>query len=287
MVSCLIPLVPVFFIMSGFLRKRHFSKEALFKQVIKYGAVYLAVDYLAVLYVHIKMWLGGGGFNPAEVATFMLKGLFFNYRYVGQLWFIPALLYPMLLNAFLNDRSRKIVIAVSAVLFVLLNILGDARLGSWLGEKFSSFFRVADSVSASGMMLRWRRVLIGLLFTTIGFDIDTWKVKPSWLLVCAVVFWIIESSTCYLGVAVILMSILFFYLVKRIPGQFLRPYHMEISLFSCLMYFLHIFERNIFHTFTDSRPLNFFLIFTLNLAVTVAVSFIVRRKRQAPELERV
>lgn len=277
-------LVPVFFIMSGYLRKRHFSKEGIFRQVIKYGAIYLAVDYCVVLYMHILDWIDCGQFSFLGVAAQMLKGLFCCHSHAIQLWFIPSLLYPMLLNAFLGDRTRKIVIGVAAVLFIATFTIGDDRLRLWFDELAGSYPVVGKLISGQLLVKRWRHLVTGLLYTTIGFDIDTWKVKPAWLLVAAVLFMVIESMTCYLGVTVILLSILFFYLVKRLPGQFLYPYHLEISLFSCLMYFLHIIQKDLFGLMTDSIPLIFFLIFGFNLAVTWAVSSFIRRKRQEAKL---
>ena len=273
-------LVPVFFMMSGFLRKNHFSKKLVFKQVIKYWVIYLAIDYFTVLYTHYMLWRATGEFDFARVAGYLLKGLVCNYGHSIQLWFIPALIYPMLLNAFLNDKTRKIVIAVAAVLLVFSSSMGDERLSNWLNEMLSSFPAINGDITGQGLATRSRRALTGLLFTTVGFDIDTWKVKPEWLILAAVAFGIIEFSTCYLGVAAILLSILCFYLVKWLPGQFLCPYHMEISLFSCLMFFMHIFEKDLFHHITDSLPLNFFLILVFNLVITFAVSSLIRSKRQ-------
>lgn len=273
-------IVPTFFIMSGYLRKRHFSKERIFKQVIKYGAIYLAVDYCIVLYMHVLEWVDSGQFSITGVAAQMLKGLVCCHSHALQLWFIPALLYPMILNAFLGDRARKIVIDIAAALFIATSTIGDDRLLHWFNELAGSYPAVGKLISGPLLVRRWRHLVTGLLYTTIGFDIDTWKVKPAWLFLAAVPFIVIESLTCYLGVAVILLSILFFYLVKRLPGQFLYPYHLEISLFSCLMYFLHIIEKDLFGLMTDSIPLLFFLIFGFNLAVTWAVSSFIRRKRQ-------
>ena len=277
-------LVPVFFIMSGFLRKRHFSKEALFKQVLTYGAVYLAVDYFTVLYSNVLEWLNCGEFSLKVVAVNLLKGFVCHYPYAPQLWFIPALLYPMMLNAFLNDRTRKIVIAGAAALYVSTIIVGDACMNDWLEELIRSFPLLEKATSRPELFMIWRYFLIGLLFTTIGFDIDTWKIKPAWLLFAAVPFVVIELSTSYLGVSFILLSILFFYLVRRLPGQFLYPFHREISLFSCLMYFLHIIEMDLFSIITDSIPLNFFLITAFNMALTLAVTSYIRGKRQEAKL---
>ena len=130
-------LIPVFFIMSGYLRERSFSRQAVYSQVLKYGAIYLAVNSLAVIYTHINALAHFGEFSWTGLIVNLFKGFVCRSDDAYQLWFIPALLYPMLLNAFLDKKGRRIVIVISATLIIAREIIGNDVLEEEIGNVLS------------------------------------------------------------------------------------------------------------------------------------------------------
>ena len=64
-------VVPAFFITSGALCARGFSKERVFRQVVRYGSIYLAISLCLILYVQFK----SGHFQLSAVLAGLLKCL--------------------------------------------------------------------------------------------------------------------------------------------------------------------------------------------------------------------
>ena len=277
-------LIPVFFIMSGYLCGRSFSKERVKKQVIKYGSIYLAIEVGLVLYAHIADLIKYGSFSFTGFAVNSLKCLVSRCDLSPQLWFIPALLYPMILNAYLNKRSRKIVIAAAAALLLACEIAGEGGVTA-LFEKFIRNVPLTGRVfTANELSLTTSRYAVGLLFTTIGFDIVSWKIKPLYLIAAVIPTALFEIFVRYIGISSIILSVLFFYAVKKLPGKFIYPFHTQISIFAGLNFFLHMIEKLIiFNLITKSVPLNLLIIFAVNTLLTAAATFIIKRRRKKSE----
>jgi len=276
--------VLTFFIMSGYLASAGFSRERVFKQVIKYGSIYLAISFLLVLYGRIMVCVvDGGQFKVHRLILNFLKCFVHRNQLSGQLWFILALLYPMLLNAFLDGKARRIVIAIGAVFFILNESAGFAITGVCT-RLTASFPLITKVFTASELAYVWSRLWTGLLFTTIGFDIGSWRIKPVYLLLAAVPFAALDLWVHYTGITAILLSIAFFYWLKGLPGRFLYPYHFEISMFAGLMYFLHMIEKLMLDYFVPENAL-VKILYTIgfNLAITIVVSYLSRRKKAAPK----
>lgn len=265
-------LIPVFFIMSGYLRKRSFSRKAVYSQVLKYGTIYLAINSLAVIYSHINAFVHFGEFSWTGLIVNILKGFVCRCEDAYQLWFIPALLYPMLLNAFLDKKGRRIVIVISAAFIIATEIIGNDVLEGEI-ERILSFLPLIGKIFYAHELLgMWRHLLIGTLYTTIGFDIDSWRLKPLPLILSAIPVAFLEFHTGHIVISPFLLSLTLFLVVKKLPGHFMYPYHAEISLFSGMMYFLHIFEYIFIKRFiTNSIPLTVLLIIVFNLVVTIVV----------------
>lgn len=274
-------LIPVFFIMSGFLSSRGFSKERVFRKVLKYGAIYLAIQFFLVFYTHTAEVFRCGQFSTSRLGIDLLKSFIFRHQYARQLWFIPALLYPTLLNAYLNSRKRRILIAVTTILLILTELVGTNRFlqfyealratAPWLGSMFEAWELYHIHSHA----------LIGLLFTTIGFDIDTWRVKPGYLLAAAIPMAVFELSVQYLGVASILLSTALFCLIKSLPGRFMFPYHTEISVFAGTMYFLHLFVIILLQKSAVMDPTtNIVIVISFSILITLSVSPLIQKMKR-------
>lgn len=274
-------LIPVFFIMSGYLRERSFSRKAVYSQVLKYGTIYLAVNSLAVIYVHINAFVHFGEFSWTGLIVNMFKGFVCRCEDAYQLWFIPALLYPMLLNAFLDKKGRRIVIVISAALIIATEMIGNEALNGEIDNFLASLPLIGKIFYAYELLGMWRHLLIGTLYTTIGFDIDSWRLKPLPLILSAIPVAFLEFHTGHIVISPFLLSLTLFLVVKKLPGHFMYPYHAEISLFSGMMYFLHIFEYIFIKRFiTNSIPLTVLLIIVFNLVVTVVVFHFINKGKE-------
>ena len=277
--------VLTFFIMSGYLASAGFSKERVFKQVIKYGSIYLAISFLLVLYGRIMVCVvDGGQFKVHRLIINFLKCFVYRHPLSRQLWFIPALLYPMILNAFLNGKTRRIVIAIGAAVVILNESVGIDGITGPFTRLTASFPLVTKVFTASELAYAWRRFWTGLLFTTIGFDIGTWRIKPVYLLLAAVPFAALDLWVHYTGVTAILLSIVFFYWLKGLPGRFLYPYHFEISVFAASLFFLHMIVKLMLdHLFSGNTLVKILCTIGFSLFITIVVSFLSRRKKAAPK----
>lgn len=273
-------LVPAFFIMSGFLCARSFSKERVFRQVIRYGAIYLAIQFFLVFWVHASTYMKSGTLSGLGVD--LLKALVHRHEYARQLWFIPALLYPMLLNAFLDSSlKRRIVIGVAAVFFLFTQTVGWEPIVQFFETRAASDPSTARFFTPVDLYLLLLFYSMGLLFTTIGFDISTWKIRPVHLLVAAVPVVLLEVFVRYIGLTPILLSILCFEGIKRLPGAWMYPYHFEISVFSGAMYFLHFFGIILIQKYiTLNVFVGVLLVTAANILITLAASYFVRRRKE-------
>ncbi len=90
-----------------------------------------------------------------------------------------------------------------------------------------------------------------------------------------------EFFVCPLNITSVLLSVALFFWVRQLPGQFLYPYHRQISIFSVLVYFLHMFELWLFRFITDSTVVSFLLVIILNLVLTAVVVNVRRMTREA------
>lgn len=272
-------VVPVFFIISGYLCGREFSVKRVLRQAYKYGVVYLIIEIGMEIIYFTKIFFKTGEIHfPGFIANVLRCFVMDNNEmgWTGQLWFLLVLTYSLILNAFFPPKSRRAVIAAVLSLRVALALFE--------GEAVTAFFELLlKTVPLVGRVIHveetnWILVnfLTGLLFTTIGFDIKTWRVRPISFFLIALPFSVFGVLTHHPGIVAAFLSIAHFYWIKQLPGRFLRPYHAQISLFSVLMYFLHMLEKQIFGIFTDNALLSFVLVIILNLLLTALITGIKR-----------
>ncbi len=269
-------VVPIFFIMSGYLSGRHFSRRRILKQVIKYGAVYMFIETGIVLYMHLCDRVTFGWFSWVGFIVYSLKCLIKFHPWTHQLWFIPALLYSMIINAFLKGKGRKIAIAVSALLMVFYTLVG--------GDYWISLYEgILGHLPLFGMVFKANEIhqiiwffIFGFLFTTIGFELPNMDLKPVRLLAIAGPLALFELLVKYLGAARILLSVALFCGVKKLPGKFLYKYHTEISVFSGTMFFMHTLEQRFIWAFiSDNRAVSILLIISTHLLLAAVVHYVI------------
>lgn len=278
-------LVPTFFLMSGHLRSRDSSKEKVIKQVLKYGILYLIVDYIGVFLIQFDDYQRCGQFDFTGLFINFLKGFVCNNWYMYHLWFIPALLYPLLLNAFLNHKSRRVVIAIAAVLWILIEVIGQGCILSMIQRFYMAFPLLNKVFFVSETLSVIRMYVTGFLFTTLGFEICDMKVKLIYPIIAVIILLPLELYAGIIGLAFILLSVLFFLLIKKLPGMFLLPYHSEIYLFSCIMYFFHPLGGRLISAYITTDKLGILIIFTVfSLTVTAAYAYLIRKKTRKPSV---
>ena len=266
-------LVPVFFIMSGYLSGRSFSRERIWKKVVKYCLVYMLMGVCAQLYMHLADVPVNGYFSYTGFFVNSVKCLVTPAGITYQLWFIPCLLYPTLLNACLDGKSRRYVIAAAALLSVLFTAIGKDAVVAFYEKVTDAMPILLKVTSPTEMRIVTTRYVSGFLFTTIGFALASTELRPSRLLLVLIPAAAFELGVFDLGVTSIVLPLLVFYIVKRLPGRFLYPYHRQISLFALTMFFLHLTEKQLVIRFiTENIFWNLVIITAVNLLITIVFS---------------
>lgn len=279
LVSILSTFVPVFFLMSGYLSGRRFSKERIKKQVIKYGSIYMLVEIAVHLHVYFEAFLKTGHFDFAHFALRILKRLVYRSVYSGHLWFMPVLLYSLIINAFLNSKKRRALIAVSLVLLILIRV-DDGKVLLAACEKLRSVSPLLEGESYNNSLLSIvQDYLTGLIYTTTGFELVNRRIKATHLLLLLLPSVLFDLTVKYTGVSTLLLSILIFLLVKKLPGSFLFPYHTENSIYAGVTYFLHIVEKSMINHVSNSIFLNILAITAFNLLITAIASVWLRKRK--------
>ena len=283
--------VPVFFIMSGYLSGREYSVERLIRQILRYGIPYLVIEFTMEVVHFSKLYFETGeahylGFLANLARCFVLDNN--ELGFTGPLWFILALVYALLLNALVAPKYRKILIVSLLTLCTIVTFIGEETVLAGAAHVLELFPLLGRVFHAEELPRILNRFLTGALFTTIGFDIASWKLKPICYFIIGVLFGIFEISVCYLNLAVVFLSIALFFGIRALPGQVLRPFHMDISLFSVLMFFLHILEGQMIYQYcTENAQLCFLLILAINLLLAVLITSIIRiRQSRTPKTVR-
>lgn len=266
--------VPVFFIISGYLCGREFSRQRAIKHAVRYGIIYFVLEISIQILYFARLSLQTGEIHLLDflanvVRCFVLETSKMNL--LRQLWFLHALICSLVLNAFMTPRTRRFVLAAVFILRIALAQIGDERITLFYEHILAALPLRWHIIHAEELTKTLGRFLTGFLFTTIGFDIKTWHVKVAHLLLLSLPFAVFEAFVYPLNLTVVFLSIALFFWLKQLQGQFLYPYHTQISLFSVLMYFLHMAEKKIFSFFTDSAILSFLLVILVNLMLTAAV----------------
>ena len=278
-------VVPVFFYIAGYLcaRNRQNMKNRIKKQVVKYAAIYLSFEFALVLHDHIGYYHSTGYFDTARFMLDFLKCFITRYKDSLQLWFIPALLYPMMLNAFLNEKSRKLVIGALLLVYLVTKNAVDPDMEAVFEQLTAMCPLVAKVFSAAELNRIWFHMLEGFLFTTIGFDLSTWKIRPVYLLLMTFTLVLLEQTVKYIGISRIFLSVLLFDGVRRLPGQLLRAYHPAISFFSATLFFMHISEIKFLRRHLKTSNLNYLLLVIGCHILATAVFCYFHRRRPKQE----
>ncbi len=283
-------VIPVFFIISGYLCGRNYSRERTVRQAIRYGIPYFVIEFGVVIVRFILIYIRTGRFSPFLFLVHILSCFIVSdsvYGWTLQLWFILMLVYALMINAFVPPGKRRYLIAVFVLLRMLL-VLGDKSISQFFEQVLSAFPMIGQAFRveklAADMLKALDRFLTGVLFTTIGFEIVSWPARPGFYLLPALPFALFEAFVCRLNIASTLLAVALFFWVRQLPGQFLYPYHAQISVFSVIMFFSHMLEIRILRLFIDGKAVRFLLVIIINLVLTAVYGNVRRMKREAPSL---
>ena len=223
-------VVPAFFLMAGYLIAGKLGDRGyVLRYVRKYALLYLASSLLRILlHVFSGLFLRDN-FSLRELLT-ALALLPFKNVYVSALWFMPALIYGVLVNALLRDRPGLL----NAVCVLCAAVIVAHALSGRLNVQYPV-----------------RNIAKGILYLRLGV-LRREKPLPLWPIAAALaVLAPFELLVRYLDLGVIALSLLVFEGILRLKGGFLRPWRLQIAVFSMLNYFLHPLAQVFLAHFTD------------------------------------
>ncbi|BCG57408.1 acyltransferase family protein [Paenibacillus sp. URB8-2] len=254
-------IVPCFYMISGFLAYRGWSgaenpaayvRKYLTRILVVYGFFCLIFAGEFVVPALIRGGLTASNlFLQAKImaAMFLLNGPFI------QLWFIPPLMFGMLLAYFLFRRTS---LRAAAVLTLLGFLLAQTLFGTLRAilDAITGGIPFLDTDYGGYLELFAERYLgYGLTFVTAGAFIAKYEERflrlgARFFLVPAAVLTLIETLLLMLGAkwtpdyslafCMIPNTVLFFYGVLRIKSRSIQAYHSTINLFSMVTFFGHI-----------------------------------------------
>ena len=269
-------VIPLYFFISGYLcgRKADQIKSRVKKQVLKYGAIYLLIELALVTSDHISAFRTSGDFGAARFLVDFLRCFVACHGSAYQLWFIPALLYPMILNAFLNEKTRRIVIAVSMVLLFATQYSSPVDMQRVFRKLITFFPAIGKVFTATKLRDIWIHACEGTCFTTIGFALNNRRFRLRCLFIAVVFAMVFERYVQFIGISRILYSLLVFEIAVQAPGQFLRAYHTESTFFFLTMFLLHVFELELINRGPiKAVAVKILLIIAINILITLIFSF--------------
>ena len=253
-------LVPVFFLMAGWLiAEKLDDRDYVARYVKKYGGIYLAVCLLRIgLYVanHLLILRDLDLLNVLKALTFLP----FNCAFDLTLWFVPALIYGVLVCAMLRRRPKlMLVLCVLCAAVIVFHTLTGRFTGKYPA----------------------RGIARGILYVYLGVRRRE-KTFPLWpIAAAAAILAAFELLVCCLDLAAIPLSLLVFEGILRLKGGFLYSYHRQISIFSMLNYFLHRLEQLLLNYFIPLSHLGVLLvILAANALLTAPLCSFLRRAQQ-------
>lgn len=251
-------VVPVFFLMAGYLiAEKLGDRHYVAGYIKKYALLYLALNLLRIALYAGNHLLIGHDFDLSKVLH-ALAVLPFNSTMLVPLWFIPALVWGVLVNALLYRRPKLLQLVCVLCLAVLLaHALAGYTTAYYPG----------------------RNIAKGILYVRLGVLRREKKTPLLPLILIAAALTVFELLVTYLDLAVIALSLVAFEFILRIKGQFLRPYHRQISVFSILTYFLHPLEQVLLgHFFSINRYAALPVILVGNALLTPLICRFLRKK---------
>lgn len=279
-------VVPVFFMISGYLMYRSVTKSSkpygyVLRYILKYGSVYFVLSFFSVAGVYLQIYQET---DYLMVKSFLvdLCTLPFHQPFMTQLWFIPPLLLGVLINAPIWLKEKEKAFLWVLIPFVL-SVIFFRVYGSQLPRN-QALYKITQWSIFPEISYFFPQLARGVLFVYIGmFFAKHHKVCETirisyFLLPFAILSFLelqlvraygsSELSNLWLTVSVILWSSLMFLAILRIKGDSLRKHHDFITIFSGITYFFHILEGKLMDSWIPHPLLVFLAVVVLNSLIT-------------------
>ncbi len=292
-------LVPVLFIIAGFLMARSLRRKAepsryLWQYCGKYAAIFYIVSSAPVLFHFARLTLENGRFPLfsclKSLALLPLEG----YNSFYQLWFIFPLIAGILLfgNAFLYRKERLVWTIVLFFLPVALLLGIFSNLLSFLFPSLNFLFTEQLSRAILSNFLHFYE---GIFYVGVGMYLEKtpdlfqkfrpifWAVSlPLSLCVEIFILYRLPSNNFLIypfSISQLLLSVLFFQWILSVKNDRIVPYHRTVTLYSGITYFLHVGEMTVLERIgVKNGFLQFLLSLAANLLLTALLTLIIRKK---------
>ena len=277
-------IVPIFFIMSGYLMYRSLTTKArpvsyMMKYLWKYGSTFLVLNVIGLLGDYIQIYARTGEWMMRSLLIHILILPFYDAP-MYQLWFIPSLLAGIVVNTFFvlkkKERFGWTLILLYATVVMFWNLYGQYMSIAPLYEVLTSWehFYLIDyflRTSTQGVLY----VAIGMWIAKHDEQICQLWLRRLWLpalLVTAadtavVALWGDPRGMTF-TLSVCLWSTVLFIWIRRLKSDYLQPHHKVITIYSGTMYFLHVLQKEIFMQWTSNGMLIFLGILLTNVLLT-------------------
>ncbi|MBQ9083223.1 MAG: acyltransferase [Clostridia bacterium] len=277
-------VVPVFFIISGYLMYRSITTKAkpvryIMSYLWKYGGLFVVLNVIAMLIGYIEIYVKTGEWMIRSFFIHVLILPFYEAP-MYQLWFIPALLVGIIVNAFFvlkrKERLGQALILLYTAIIMLWCLYGWHITGIPLYEAITSWehFHLIDY-----FLTRSAR---GILYVAMGMwsarhDEQICKLPLQKLLWPALLITVVDTAVVArwgdpqrvgMTLSVSIWSFILFIGIRRLKGADLQPYHAAITIYSGTMYFLHVFQQKFFMRWTSNNVLIFLGVLLTNALLT-------------------
>lgn len=289
-------VVPVFFMISGYLMyvsvtSRTQPYRYLLRYILKYGLVYFVLSFFSVAAVYLRIYFD---MNRFFLKSFLvdLCTLPFHPPFMTQLWFIPPLLFGLLVNVPVWRKGWEKPFLWILIPYTLLVIFFSIYGSHLLPIPF--FYRFIQWKSFPEFSYFHMRLARGVLYVYIGmlaakhrsfFDslnlsqiLLPASTVPALELTFIKAFGTTNLSNLGLTATAVLWSTILFLAVLRIKNQCLRRLHPFITVFSGLSYFFHILEANILRPWITDGLLMFVVVSILNAGISWGILYLGSRK---------
>lgn len=279
-------LVPLFFMISGYLMCRKISRRenpmAYVKSyLMKYLLIYYAVLCIAGLYNYLGYFSQSGVFMWKSLIVEIVLDPWYN-SINGQLWFIPPLLLGIFVCSFcyVHHKEKALGVAIAAVTAIFIPIFAYSdTISLLLGTE--AFYQNKSVLDIMGFI---SRMLCGVLYTYLGMFVWDKKITilhlmQPWKLCLMVCFTIAEAWLIYhypehlttntaLCFSVILWSVFVFLCILEVKNKWIYEYHVPVNIFSGLTFFLHMLEFSLLGKLVDNRVIVFAITTIINAVIT-------------------
>jgi hypothetical protein len=296
-------IVPCFYVIAGFLaykgwinarNPRLYVQRYLSRILIIYGVFCLA--YIAKVILPALINNGFSNNNLYLQAKILIMTVILNGPYI-QLWFIPPLVFSIMVSYWFYEKQYLRLAAILAVIGFLttqilsgtLKVVWESAVGrtSFLNPTLAHYLNLfITSYLGQGFTF----VMAGIILAR--YEEKFLRIKIGSLLIPSVILTTLESLFLLhyakwtfdykLAFSVLPNSIFVFYGILKIKSQAIQVYHRIINLFSIVTFFGHILfmELNLLMLKWDTATMNgfqdiifLFLTFFECLAVTLLLIY--------------